>query len=279
MRKYIQNVGGLGNQLFIWNAAHKLALTSKGQIRIISPKKSDRSNELEVLTPFCEHNIQVLETDFIFRLLRLGDRLLSRFERFKYVYNLLGIFIYSSPTESLSEDPDIVLHRGYFQNNEMLSQSSKVVLDEIEKIVQQKFKKVQQKIEFPNCYEAFHIRRGDFLENKESIGILTDDFYHKLRSKLPLLVSTETESDLNSNFGAFYTSTAGKDDNWEAFSMLANANRLVTANSTFSWWAGRISKYMNADSVVVQPDSYFKTGGPKGYLKCDIFAESKAEYL
>lgn len=280
MRSYLVGEGGLGNQLFTWNAAHCLHAQNNCKVTIFMPKDTSRRNELLELFDFCSHPIKLRQSKNLFRLLRGMDRVVARLPSSKKIFELLGVAFYQSPSAKIRMSRNrSILHRGYFQSIEMVEDQSAVVLSEIAHLADVTFKEIIQKVELPKDYEAFHIRRGDFAENLDSIGVLSDNFYRKLRSKRDLVISTETIGDLTDDFGAMYVSTAASNTNWESFSILAHAQRLIIANSTFSWWAGKISKYKNPDNVVIQPRIYLKQEGTMNPLRVKDFIQESPDFI
>lgn len=280
MKSYLTCEGGLGNQLFTWNAAHYLREHFNSDVTILLPKYSNRRIELFELYEFCKHGIKIQETDVVYALLRIVDRLVHRMSYAKKLLESVGLISYENPSDIIVQvSKRFVVHRGYFQNTEMVDDQAESVLGEIAQLTNATLLFLKTKIDIPNDFEAFHIRRGDFKPNSSDIGVLSDEYYRRLKSDLPLIVSTESVSDLTDYFGAIYISTESTNTNWESFSLLSHAKRLIVANSTFSWWAGKVSKYRDSDNVVKQPNNYQKSSMAANSLLDRDFIQEEAEYL
>ena len=279
MKRCIQNVGGLGNQLFIWNAAHSLAKLSSSKVVIFSPRNSNRKNELLVLKHFCNHEIYIKETEVLFFILRCLDRAGYRIPILRSVYNYFGLKTIDDSTSKLEYSRKSYFYRGYFQNVDMVIQNPLGAVDEIKMATLHQLKELSNRVKLPDQYEAFHIRRGDFLENSQILGVLADEYYEKLRGSLPLVLSTERANELTNDMKAHYVSTSEVDSSWASFALLSGADRLIAANSTFSWWAGLILKTRLPTGEVIQPARYFKSSDDSSYLRHEEFAQAEAEYL
>jgi hypothetical protein len=280
VKSYLTCEGGLGNQLFTWNAAHYLRAHCDSVVTILLPKESNRRIELLELSELCEHGIRIREADAFYTILRISDRLVRRLPKAKQFLEAIGLISYESPNDKIGQiNKTLIVHRGYFQNIEMVDDQMESVLGEITRLTNATFLNFKKKIDIPGEFEAFHIRRGDFKPNSSDIGVLSDRYYKRLQSELPLIISTEAASDLTDRFGAIYVSTDSTDTNWESFSLLSHATRLISANSTFSWWAGKVAKYRNQESVVVQPSSYQKNIIDANNLLEKEFIQVEADYL
>jgi hypothetical protein len=279
MRKYLVCVGGLGNQLFIWNAAHQ-TITRGFKVTVLINKRADRRCELNEFKEVCSHDIKVKDTVILFKIFNVLDAFIWKFPRFKDLYSSIGVVAYSHPNDPIYlESRRYFMHRGYFQSLEMVLEQKEVVLNEIMKVVNNNLMSFKSRNPLSDIYEAFHIRRGDLKQNLESIGVLSDDFYKDLRTTLPLVITTEKRSDLTNDFGAATIASEENSSNWESFALLCFANRLVTANSTFSWWAGMVAKFRDPETIVIQPSKYYKNTSEQDFLKVNEFLLLKSRFL
>lgn len=106
-----------------------------------------------------------------------------------------------------------------------------------------------------------HIRLGDFLRNMSSYKILPEDYYLnaldllQAESRNPVWIFCEKKSELVSVYKKLakradvIVDTSHELKDYEVFETLSKARQLVTANSTFSLWAGWISS-KNGSRVV-----------------------------
>lgn len=279
MKAYLVCEGGLGNQLFQWNAAHYLKTKTKAKVVIIMPRQSTRRNELQELLPYCEHKIELIENESIFKILRGIDRIVGKLPMLGVIIRTLGLIQYNSPFSELRPLNRLIsIHRGYFQNSGMVEELKHIVMREISNLTQDTISAINSTFYIPKIYQAFHIRRGDLLDNLDSIGVLTNEYYADLRIDIPLVISTERLEELTETFDALYISTSDNNTNWEAFSILCNAERLIMANSTFSWWSGKVNQYLNPTHTIIAPSTFYKSEPTGERLATDFFEHSKAEF-
>ena len=126
---YVECSGGLGNQLFIWNAAHHLAKHFNDRITIVFPRdrdtRSDRPFELKALTSLCSHDIKTRESRLLSKLTRLIDYLSKKFKIENGTFHQnLRILQWESTWEKTPLNfgkPKLV--RGFFQNYELMFNS------------------------------------------------------------------------------------------------------------------------------------------------------------
>ncbi len=103
---------------------------------------------------------------------------------------------------------------------------------------------------------ALHIRRGDYLsaQSQRAHGLLPLEYYASALSKMstalpearPVVFSDDPESaremadSLNSNMEIFDPIAGGS--NLENLIIMSNASGIITANSSYSWWAARLGE-------------------------------------
>lgn len=113
---------------------------------------------------------------------------------------------------------------------------------------------------------AVHLRRGDYLNYKDSFGVLDDNYYlgaiNVLQERLEvkkILVFTDSPemmggftSKLKIPFEVLNKNVLSTSEN---LVLMSRCNGLVTSNSTYSFWAAALSKHSN----VVIPQPWFKS--------------------
>lgn len=145
-------------------------------------------------------------------------------------------------------------YKGYFQSEEYFKKYDKWIKDLFE--IKEKYKKglnvFLKRIE-NRKYIAVHIRRGDYLKHgDESLGgadiSLPMTYYKNCFEKINNLtdykvvfVSDDPEF-VKREFGSKDNYCYERNDEITDFQILQNAEILVTANSTFSWWAAWLNK-------------------------------------
>jgi Glycosyl transferase family 11 len=278
----LENAGGLGNQLFIWTAAHQLLDRRSERVLILTPRRSNRSNELGELSSFCSHNIKVLETDLYFKMIRLLERIERNLFPGKFLSRFLRISTLQNPTARIeSIDSRAKIIRGYFQYSDLVTSNSEVVLDEIKTVTNNKFVDISSRIHLPSNYQLFHIRRGDYLQNQDTLGVLSDEYFIGQRDgNCPLVICTENQSDLTDNMAATKIIDKSSASTWETLALMAQSSKLVISNSTLSWWGGILAIRENDSVEISCPEPWTKTSNsPKDYLKIARFNYKKADFL
>jgi len=114
---------------------------------------------------------------------------------------------------------------------------------------------------------AIHIRRGDYLKEKDSFGILSDKYYLDAISALrsrggnwdKVLVFSDDPDAVRreipalSELSAEFITPPGSTHAAESLELMSLAKYLIMANSTYSWWAA----YRSSDCEIVRPSKWF----------------------
>lgn len=116
---------------------------------------------------------------------------------------------------------------------------------------------------------VLHVRRGDFRKHRETVGLLSQDYYlravdeiDKLRGdRLPIWVFSDEIDQarallkvLSNRVVKFVNQPKDSSAN-ESLLMMSRASAIVIANSTFSWWAA----FLGPKKIVVAPKEWFRT--------------------
>ena len=239
---YVECSGGLGNQLFIWNAAHHLANHFNDRVTIVFPRnrntRPDRPFEMKVLTLLCSHDIEVRESRFLSKLTQLIDYLSTKFKFAEETFQTrLGILQWEPTWDKAplnSGKPKLV--RGFFQNYEFMvnSEGTPEIRAHLNSLVDQ----IPPEI---HTSQALHVRRGDYIANKNVLGVLSERFYvNNAHKEVPTIIFTD-DLMLDFNMNKFHPSLkilTPKDlSAWQTLSCLIHSKWFVGANSTMSWWA------------------------------------------
>jgi hypothetical protein len=260
--KYFLAAGGLGNQLFIWNAAHIAQKVSGDQVRIIYPRGNnlaDRENELNNLAKHCTHQIQIRNSSTIFSLIRIVDRINHKSKIAGKIFSFIfRIYKSENPEEEI---PTYKIRRkkifvGYFQNSKQVLETFENIRAELLKI-ESEILAMHSSLVITlaeNRFTGIHIRRGDYLKNANSLGILAESYYTPIKESKNLLISIEYKSDLKMNPTNAIVISGEEFSPWESFFILSLCSEIWIANSTFSWWVGSFARNKNA--IVVAPDPW-----------------------
>lgn len=235
--------GGLGNQLFQIAAGLSLSYDVGTEFCVSDQETVDR-------TRYFTSNY----TETIFRNLKRKN-LKEVFGNFK---------VWNEPSSNYFKIPktDWLILDGYFQSEKYFKRHEKQIRDffPIEKIL------------LPKKTVALHIRRGDYLKVKDFHYILPIDYY---KNALDLVGSYEkllvfmrdAEIPKEFNFPNMEIINTGKD--YLDFSIMANCETIIMANSTFSWWASWLNS--NENKKIIMPFKWFGPRGIQNYT--DIFVD------
>jgi len=156
---------------------------------------------------------------------------------------------------------DNVRYIGYFQTDAFFSKYE----TELRREFVDRFNEVYGELYANNDILCVHVRRSDYADVKvdylggESL-VLPNAYYEENIKKMagPDTVVMFVSDDIRQVEKEFSTGNLNyhfsKEDHFMDFLLLAHANKVLIANSSFSWWAG----YLNAveDKVVIAPKYY-----------------------
>lgn len=264
--------GGLGNQMFQYATAYRLALRMNTELVLNTKALKKNSLRSYALKPFWIKN-QIIEFD-IHEASTLK----------KYIYGIPNrIARYNEPEEFVF-DPNLQLLNGdyhlngYWQNPAYFEDIRNVISSVFSlRSLSPEFIKMRQAVrEMPSL--SIHVRRGDFIENPITSKI------HDVCNIIYYFNAINTFRQLfGSNQHSLFVFS--DDQNWcrqhfsnysnvHFVSSLTDAEELllmseclhnITANSTFSWWGAWLNK--NQDKIVITPEVWLKN--------CDL----KYQYL
>lgn len=265
-KKRVFLAGGLGNQLFQYAFAHFLTKYVSGRPKLINLKTRGglpHTKQIINVESFgCSHCIQIQNWG-IEKLNSLINPWFNKsFLNFAWGKTLnlkSNPFKYLDETENLEEYSNFV---GYFQNKDYILASEEIFMDEIRRMVSKSMPTIR---DLPKNLEVLHIRQGDTktAKNIEKVGVLAACYYQSILAKKSELFRIVVTDDLS---GAKETLANLEIDMWlgpndltaqEALALMSSANRLITANSTLSWWAGLVA--IKDGKEVVIPEPFFKS--------------------
>lgn len=167
----------------------------------------------------------------------------NRFISKKYdVYKEKQIMVYDSDVFSLNSN---TFFEGFWQNHLYFDKYKFEIQKELSRktIISDKAKKYIKEITSCNSV-SIHIRRTDYVRDKDNVAIQTD-FYimalNELKNRygedISLYVFTDDKQYVRDNFDVKeYTLIEGLSD-IDEFEVMKNCKHHIIANSTFSWWA------------------------------------------
>ena len=267
----VQLQGGLGNQLFQFAAGLELALLYKKRLILIDQAlqiDSKRTFSLDVfgLKPNTPYVADIV-----------GERLTLDYAELNVPNSWYEIrenhFHYAclNPQEIISNNCLLI---GYFQSERYFSTVDKYLTNYLKSFL----------VKAESVELVAHLRRGDFLdpETRRYHGILPDSYYAGALRLFPTatkLVLVCEHIDIDKSIAVLsrefpdveIVQFEGSQDLRKAFSLLASSNNLIIANSSFSWWAGKLSQ--NSNGRVVAPRSYFSQETLRVHNTCDLYPD------
>ena len=258
----IQQLSGrLGNQLFQWAFAHKLAINYRSKVTLFldsSHANGFKGDDLYSHLEKCDHVEAIARKDLVGLAIKGLDKVSTLNTPLSLVIEKNLKFLrtrdsYLIPTLP-NERPNLVT--GFFINSRNVEEVEEVIYPEIQKILNQ----IEFPKNLPEKYQYIHIRRGDYVTNNFTYGLIGAGHYKRfLSNELPLVIGTDDVksattaiADLNPDF-VFSSSDSSA---WQALKMMAMADSLVLANSTLSWWGGFLAS--NRGKIVYSPSPFYK---------------------
>jgi hypothetical protein len=115
---------------------------------------------------------------------------------------------------------------------------------------------------------VIHVRRGDYENYANKYGLLSSEYYKRaiakidgIKPNLKVWVFSDDIAKAKSLLGNFvpddtvWVDPKEVEDDAEALLLMSKSHAIITANSTFSWWAAMLS---TQESIVVAPSKWYK---------------------
>ena len=284
----IECSGGLGNQLFVWAAAHELSQIYEEEVQLFYYYPEDgnelRRFELQALLDNCEHGISAKNSKSASFLMRLLD-FMGKYPKCRALaVSLLSIDENSDPCRDIltrARKPKVT--RGFFQNDSLVERNRELLLPELVKTLDSIHERDSNIKNTQNSKYAIHIRRGDSVANRDTTGVLRVDYY---TSKISEDQEVNVFSDDAKIMDLFYKDnerysffTPESLSTWETLKEISKSEVIISANSTFSWWASKIAMW-RYNSTVYFPDVWTKNSNmsferiyPKDVIRLEALYE------
>lgn len=279
--------GRLGNQLFEWSFAHELARSFQAEIHPVVDSRHFSLNQESIFTDdvlLCDSIRTQRKSEIAGLTFSILDKI-ATLESFKTksAEEFFGISRQSDAyiVQEISKRPRLV-SGFYINSSHVISNSSHLYQHLRSKFDSLELsEKIQRKFG-AEPFQAIHIRRGDFIAMKETFGLLNLDWYEKnILRDLPLIVATDDIEGSREIIDALmpaYVLDPEAYSAWETLGILASAQRLVMANSTFSWWAGFCS--VQTGNVAIFPKPFYRSEPWKNdLLLFPGFIESRSSFI
>lgn len=288
--------GGLGNQMFQYAAARRLAHVNSDQLKLDigwfgREARGDTRRQYELGVLSLAADIASAEES---RRLRGVDR--RRWP--KIVKRLVSAVGYAAPKSYVMEstitfDPEILRLKGdvyldgYWQSEKYFRDTAGIIRNDLrlKATPQGANAELLREISDGNSV-SLHFRRGDYVTNPHAAahhGIASLDYYAKAIETVRAQVSSPrlyifsddqewVKRNLHTDVPVTYVEGNGPDNAAEDLRLMSACRHHIIANSSFSWWGAWLGS--NPDKVVVAPSAWFSAEGadtsdliPEGWLR------------
>lgn len=261
-------MGGLGNQLFQVSAGKSLELKTGKKVDFTTSyiEKIGNSHGMDISKYFTlddclsksksiskEKLIMLRKINTISRKLKIAD--LNRY----YFSDEVG---YDSTIFELSKPRKIL---GYFQSWKYFDSLTDFSFLEVKKPVSNGFRALELEISNSEC-GAIHIRRGDYVKQGQTFGLLSYKYYEESIEQLSLSKgstlyvfsdSVEIAEPILRPWGGRYLLRFVKNfEDFESMLLMSRFPKIVIANSSFSYWAALLG---GKKGEVIAPSKWFKS--------------------
>lgn len=278
----VRLMGGLGNQLFQYAAARRLAYKHDTSLKLDTSELlrqkilggSDTQRFYE-LSPFNIEGDTLTIIDIIslntFRIPRLVTIKESHFHFDPQILNL----------------PDNVYLQGFWQSEKYFADIGDTIRQEltVKERPNSRNRQMLQRIQAGNAV-GLHVRRGDYVTNprhSQFHGLCSPEYYRKAiryigsRVQNPhfYVFSDDPEwyqDNMKTGFPTIYVGHNGPGKGYEDLRLMSSCKHFIIANSSFSWWGAWLSE--NKGKIVVAPKRWFAQPGnntkdllPRSWIK------------
>lgn len=283
-------VGGLGNQLFQFAMFHYILSETdetEGSLWIDKNPRQDRPYLLAELTGICRH---VDRTNAPYEGLKgKASIVLNKIPESRLTKNFKVIEQREVKEFTFISNPDELLGKnkfwiGYYQHFRYVENSWPTFGSELCTFVES----IKGVPHLPDLYTVIHIRGGDFYNLKARHGVLNLDYFKRALSLVDsrfketvIVITDDIESTKKFCIELRPSLVFGPEDinEWESLKMMSNAACVITANSTFSWWGGRLA--LEHGAKVFIPSPWFKQDsvGVKNAFEHPKFLRVRSSFL
>ena len=249
----IQLAGRLGNQLFQWATAK--SFQEKFPDLCLTYDSYHKNAPEPLIRDLSEGNLDIRKKVSTGLILRATDKFnFNNHITKKYLHTELN------PYSALQHiDSRVKIVRGYFQNWEKIWEHREFLAAELlkhtDEIIKNSTRISKLSIDFSDR-STIHLRMSDY-ENSE-FGILGPDYYSNIVTngrKKPVVFtdSTKIPSHFLKELNPELVITPEDLNSEETFALMSKSQKLITANSTFSWWAGFLVLQNHGQVTIPEP--------------------------
>jgi hypothetical protein len=267
--------GGLGNQMFQYALARKIALKHKTSVFLNNTyfnKKDARNFGLDVFV--LEKHIASPNHLFLFGM----DGAKSKINNYyKLLRKLISPIVikekqFNFDSEVLVKAKKYTSLMGYWQTEEYFIDIKDVLLKDfrIRTSLEGKNLKIADDIKSTNSI-SLHVRRGDYLTKPDAIkihGTCDINYYNKaievvtthINNPVFYVFSDEIEwvkKNLKTQLPIVYVDHNSNENAYEDLRLMSLCKHNIIANSSFSWWGAWLNT--NDSKLVIAPSKWFAT--------------------
>lgn len=272
--------GGLGNQMFQYAAARRLAYTSKSELKLdlswfrnIAARDTHRNYELGIFNIMgniaTSDEVHGLRGPDIYHWPRIMRGLVKAsgytFKR-SYIREKQSHF-----SSAILDLRDSVYLDGYWQSEKYFQDVEALIRDEFTFLPDPDPLTLSTMKIIDDCEAiSIHVRRGDYVSVTSASnyhGLLTLDYYSKAIVEMAKRIANPhffvfsddpdwVKDNLKCNYPMSYIEHNGANRAYEDMRLMSRCRHHIVANSSFSWWGA----WLNAskEKIVIAPSRWFK---------------------
>ena len=273
---YVNFDSGLGNQLFQYNFLYFLRDRLGQDVQLVrrsSPSRNDRPFDLEKF-------VLLFDPDVTIKVLSdksLVEKVLGRIHPHGpkrssngFVYSVIREktqFNFNADYATAKTENSIFM--GYFQHSAYVEESFKFYGEKLCRYLNDLSDLAMRRTGITAQNGILHVRRGDLLKPEcEGMGMLSVDYYSEALDKLGLnpsdsiILTDDYDNSVKIAQELGIPRILGPESlsAWESLSVFANTTKLISANSTLSWWGAFIGRQNG--NIGVYPDVWFRNWNP-----------------
>jgi len=270
--------GGLGNQMFQYAIGRKLSLLNKAELKLDLSFLLDRTHRQNFTYRDYNLNIFNLKIEFTTQeeIKPFVNYLDSKIKRKIYTYLFLRKNNKYINEKQFTYDPDIfkltgnIYLDGYWQTEKYFSDIKNILYNDFTiKIPQDKKNQEINNIIKNSNSVSIHIRRGDYITNKQSYnihGICDLDYYNNCVNLLSKQIENANffifsddhqwaKENLKLDYPMTFIDHNDASKNYEDLRLMSQCKHNIIANSSFSWWGAWLNQ--NPQKIVYAPQKWF----------------------
>jgi hypothetical protein len=268
-------IGGLGNQMFQYAVARKIAIVNKVPLKLDITGFQKYLLHTYRLDHFCI-DAEIATIKDIRRFKPFGNEgvlnQIIRFPKLLQPYYKRTLF----KEQSFIYDPNIrqchddVYLEGYWQSEKYFKDIEEIIREDFTVSEKPDYLNKQLAEMIGNCEAvSLHIRRGDYISNPVTNayhGSCSEEYYREAISKIEsnsknphFFVFSDDPKWVKENFDTGYPTIFidfnGPDKDYEDLRLMSLCQHHIIANSSFSWWGAWLCQ--NTEKIVIAPKKWF----------------------